>query len=89
MEREVSDELPPWPYETWDADEHDMVVRIAALDARLRVAVEALHNLLSEFGEPVYMHHRRKYGEYQICPDAIDAARDALDRIGPLPGEKP
>lgn len=44
----------------------------------------ALRDLLTEIGEPIHMHHARKYGTYQISPDAIDDARAALDRPVPI-----
>ena len=83
--RSGSDELPKWPKEPEYSDlpslalaqliAHGNETRNAAL-ARLRVAVEALQ-LIADSSPADDMD------------GAPDCAREALRRIGPLPGEKP
>jgi hypothetical protein len=51
-------------------------------------AREALTELLAEMINPVHVHHLNKWAEYQISPEAITAAREALAALSPTDSGK-
>ena len=54
----------------------------ATLIASAPELVAALEGLVAEMVNPVHVHHRDKYAEYQISPESITAARAALEKAG-------
>lgn len=54
----------------------------AAKSLRIQELRDALKGLLDEMGEDVgQRHYRDKYRVYQIAPEAVRAAAEALDRV--------